>query len=155
MAREVSVLPEVRPITMNAGLGKKETHDRSEFATFVTQPGIGKMHGFLLKPTEERDEQLPGARAPHTVPVRGSKIEVRFAAGVYVTTNEWIIERMLIEDPTAPGYCGRGRDFDINKHDPTGYWRNHGFQFNVVEQVTITGPRLGSGPVTMASGARV
>lgn len=136
------VVPPVMP-EMNQR-APKEPPPQESFATFVTLAGVGKSHAILLKRTEEEWIQEPGQDAPRRVPKRDSAVVIRFVEGVYTTADPVIIESLL-EDPKARF----GLDIDINRHDPTRYWRLRGdFKFTVQENVEITGPRIGHGPVT-------
>jgi hypothetical protein len=122
----------------------KKEHAPDEFATFVTLAGAGKSHTIQLKPREEKMVQIGGESGARMVPVQGSGVRIRFVEGAYTTADEWIIDQLL----TNPK-CGFGTDIDINRRDPTGYWRKSGrFEFVVNQTVTITDSNIGRGPLT-------
>lgn len=119
----------------------KGARDTSEFATFVVLPGCGKGHQIRLAPTEEENVQIPGEKGTRRVPKQGTGIKVRFVEGQYSTWDPGIIESLL----TNPKY-GFGVHIDINRHDPTGYWKKSGlFEIRTHEVVEVVGPAIGQG----------
>lgn len=147
---EVTV-PTVEPIVMNPtsiapNSRRPKKNDPESYATFVTLKAAGKGHTVLIRPTAEEDVQMPGERGPRRIPIQGSCIKVRFAEGTYTTNDPNIIE-ILLDEKT-----GFGRDYDINRHDPTGYWRKRGdFEVEVVESVTIKGGRTMKGAMSSSA----
>ena len=125
-----------------AGGGKEYAPD--EFATFVTMKSVGKSHTIQLKPREEERVRIAGETADRLIPVQSSGIRIRFVEGTYTTPDPWVIEQLL----TNPK-CRFGTEIDINRHDPTEYWRKSGrFNFVVDKTVIMTDANIGRGALT-------
>ena len=134
------------------GPGPKDSAE-SDWATFVTLPSVGKGHTIQLLPREERLVQEAGMVAPRPREVQGSGWRVRFAEGTFQTNKPELIKE-LTESERAVEVYKFGTDYDINRSDPTGYWRKHGWAFKKNETFVITsGPRTVEGPVSSMAGA--
>jgi hypothetical protein len=122
----------------------------NQYATFVTLPPVGSSHTIRLEPMREEMVQEAGMDAPRRLPVQGSGKRVQFFEGEFVTKDPHIIKQLLHNPKWKFGI-----DIDINRSDPTGFWRKYAeehpgtFSFEVEEVVTIknTGDvNLGTGP---------
>lgn len=154
VGRSAVEVPVVNIIQDTSGV-KMEDSKPEDWATFVALPTVGKGHTIQIERSQEQLIQEAGMSAPRPVPVRGSGRRIRFAEGTFQTNDPELIAE-LTTGPRAVRVYNFGTDYDINRTDPTGYWRKHGWPFIKEEKFVITGsPALVDGPVTSMSGARV
>jgi len=132
----------VSEVAMNPTWASKgKEYEPNDFATFVTMPSVGKSHTIQLEPRQERDLQIPGERGARQVTVQGSGKRIRFVEGAFTTPDPEIID-ILLTDPK----CRFGTEIDINRRDPTGYWRKSGkFDFVTDTRIIMTDQNIGQG----------
>ena len=133
------------PVVMDTFLTGKKTKDPTDTASFVIKAG-GLNHTILMRPTLEQLSQVGGERTARLIPIPNSGRKIRFAEGAFLTDDQEVVDFLLSSDEF-------GMVYDINRHDPTGYWQKnasrYGLVFDVQKTVTVTGdPKTVLGAMT-------